>query len=201
LQDITLQCTNPARSVPTLDGASFHPNWYLLPGYPQADIASELALDWNAIVRRFCARSGVNAMHGTVALRDSALDRADTVVPLGSTATTPASDGADLLDSAGQTILGMLGRAAEMAAEKSKQALEAARELSVQLQAAEGRIRDLEADVRHHEARADRAEKWLYQISVEIEEKFFGPTGHRAAATPRQTTPEDYYAPRRRATR
>ena len=43
-------------------------------------------------------------------------------------------NGADLLDSAGNTILGMLGRASEMAAEKSKQALDAARELSIQLQ-------------------------------------------------------------------
>jgi hypothetical protein len=83
----------------------------------------------------------------------------------------------------------------------SKQALDAARELSIQLQAAEDRIRDLEADVRHHEARADRAEKWLYQISLEIEEKFFGPaTGQRPAAASRQISAEDY-APRRRSTR
>jgi Tfp pilus assembly protein PilX len=88
-----------------------------------------------------------------------------------------------------------------MAPEKSKQALDAARELSIQLQAAEARIRDLEADVQHHEARADRAENWLYQISVEIEEKFFGAaTNQRAAATPRQISAEDY-APRRRSTR
>jgi hypothetical protein len=55
--------------------------------------------------------------------------------------------------------------------------------------------------VRHHETRADRAEKWLYQISVEIEEKFFGPAPrNRPAATPRQISPEDY-APRRRSAR
>jgi hypothetical protein len=86
-------------------------------------------------------------MHGTVTLRGSTLDKTDTVVPFGSSEAAPVPDGADLLDSAGKTIVGMLGRAAEMAAEKSKQALDAARELSVQLQAAEARIRDLEADV------------------------------------------------------
>ena len=140
-------------------------------------------------------------MHGTVTLRGSTLDKADTVVPFGTPGGTPVADGADLLDSAGKTIVGMLGRAAEMAAEKTKQALDAARELSVQLHAAEARIRDLEADVRHHEARADRAEKWLYQISVEIEEKFFGPaTDQRAAAPSRQSSPENY-APRRRSAR
>jgi hypothetical protein len=140
-------------------------------------------------------------MHGTVTLRGSTVDTADTLVPFGTSGGTPVPDGADLLDSAGKTILGMLGRAAEMAGEKSKQALDAARELSIQLQAAKDRIRDLEADVRHHEARADRAEKWLYQISLEIEEKFFGPaTDQRAATTSRQINPEDY-APRRRSTR
>ena len=49
-----------------------------------------------------------------------------------------------------------------------------ANKLSGQVRAAEGRIRELEAKVRHHQDRADRAEKWLYQISVEIEQNFFG---------------------------
>jgi hypothetical protein len=139
-------------------------------------------------------------MSAPIPLRGSPLDQADTVIPFGPTAATSVPDAADLLDSAGNTILSMLGRAAGMAEEKSKHALDTAHKLSIQLQAAEDRIKDLEADVRHHEARADRAEKWLYQISVEIEEKFFGPANsHRAAATPRQTSPEDY-APRRRST-
>jgi hypothetical protein len=138
-------------------------------------------------------------MHGTISLKESPIAKADTVVPFDTVA--PALGAADLLDSAGQTILGMLGRAAETAAERSRQALEAARELSIQLQAAEGRIRELEADLRHHEARADRAEKWLYQISVEIEEKFFGTANApRTPVTPRQISPEDY-APRRRSAR
>jgi hypothetical protein len=34
------------------------------------------------------------------------------------------------------------------------------------------RIKALEADVRYQVDRADRAEKWLYKISVEIEQRF-----------------------------
>jgi hypothetical protein len=47
-------------------------------------------------------------------------------------------------------------------------------DLTVQLRAAERRIRELEAKVRQLEDRADRAERWVYKIWVEIEQKFFG---------------------------
>jgi hypothetical protein len=57
-------------------------------------------------------------------------------------------------------------------------------QLSAQLRAAEDRIRELEANVRHHQERADRAEKWLYQISVEIERSFFGRDDGRPAQPP-----------------
>jgi len=36
------------------------------------------------------------------------------------------------------------------------------------------RIKELEAKVRYHDDRADRAERWVYKIWVEIEQKFFG---------------------------
>jgi hypothetical protein len=52
-------------------------------------------------------------MHGTVALRGSTSEKTDTVIPFGTTGAAPVTDGADLLDSAGNTILGMLGRAAD----------------------------------------------------------------------------------------
>ena len=59
------------------------------------------------------------------------------------------------------------------------------RKLSAQLRGAEDRIRELEAKVRQHEERADRAERWLHQVSVEIEQKFFG----REEARSSQPTP------------
>ena len=78
------------------------------------------------------------------------------------------------LDRAGQAILGLLHQAASTAEANNQKAIEMAHKLSAQLRAAEDRIRQLEATVRHQEERADRAEKWLYQISMEIEQKFFG---------------------------
>ena len=56
---------------------------------------------------------------------------------------------------------------------KYQQAVEMTHRLAAQLRSAEDRVKELEAHLRHHEVRAERAEKWLYQISVEIEQKFF----------------------------
>jgi hypothetical protein len=78
-----------------------------------------------------------------------------------------------------QSILILLQRAARIAEENKQRALSVAHELSLQLRSAEGRIKDLEADVRHYRDRADRAEKWLYQIAQEIEQRFFAPADSR----------------------
>jgi hypothetical protein len=48
----------------------------------------------------------------------------------------------------------------------------------------ENRIKALEADVRFQADRADRAEKWLYKISVEIEQKFFSEDDSRRVQAP-----------------
>jgi hypothetical protein len=117
-------------------------------------------------------------------------DASETVVPFARNA-APLND--DPLDSAGRSILGLLQRAATVAEETSQHALGVAHKLSVQLRAAEDRIRDLEADVRHYRERADRAEKWLYKISLEIEERFFSSADSRAPESPfRQAGPRDY---------
>jgi len=88
------------------------------------------------------------------------------------------------LDRAGQAILGLLHQAASTAEANNQKAIEMAHKLSAQLRAAEDRIRQLEATLRHHEERADRAEKWLYQISMEIEQKFFGREEARSSRPP-----------------
>jgi hypothetical protein len=59
---------------------------------------------------------------------------------------TSTSGSADQLDKAGQTILQMLHRAAGVAEENSRHALETAQKLSHQLRAAEDRIAELEAE-------------------------------------------------------
>jgi peptidoglycan hydrolase CwlO-like protein len=58
------------------------------------------------------------------------------------------------------------------AEQNSKQALEMAQALSQQLQDAEQQIAELQANVRCHEERADRAEQWLYKIYTEIGSRF-----------------------------
>jgi len=79
----------------------------------------------------------------------------------------------DELDRAGHAILGALHQAADAAEARYQQAVEASHKMSAQLRSAEDRIKELETLVRHHEVRAERAEQWLYQISVEIEQKLF----------------------------
>jgi chromosome segregation ATPase len=80
----------------------------------------------------------------------------------------------DTLEKAGHLILEMVDKAANAAEASYQQAVETSRKLSGQLRGAEDRIRELEAEVRRHQDRADRAEKWLYQISLEIEQKLIG---------------------------
>jgi len=84
------------------------------------------------------------------------------------------SEAGDPIDRAAQAILGLLHRTAADAEAKNQQALGMTHQLSAQLRAAEDRIRELEAHLRHHQERADRAERWLYRISQEIEQQFFG---------------------------
>jgi hypothetical protein len=103
---------------------------------------------------------------------------AEAVVPFAPKSNSKSEAG-DQLDSAGQAILGLLHQAASTAEANNQKAIEMAHKLSAQLRAAEDRIRQLEASVRRHEDRADRAEKWLYQISMEIEQKFFGSDNNR----------------------
>jgi hypothetical protein len=106
----------------------------------------------------------------------------ESVVPYAPKAKNVVSNVADPLDAAGQTILGLVHRAASVAETNHQRAVDLAHKLSAQLKAAENRIKALEADVRSQAERADRAERWLYKISVEIEEKFFGGDDSRRLA-------------------
>jgi hypothetical protein len=93
-------------------------------------------------------------------------------------------DPSDPLEKAGLLILDMVGQAAGIAEANYQQAVEVSRKLSAQLRGAEDRIRELEANARHHQERADRAERWLHQVSVEIEQKFFGRDDGRHSQPP-----------------
>jgi hypothetical protein len=98
-------------------------------------------------------------------------------------ASAPAND---QFDTAGQTILQMIDRAAGVAEEHSRHALEMAQKFSNELRAAEDRVAELEAEV------ADRAEQWLHRVYTEIAERFLrqndarrGVPQKRQNATPR----------------
>jgi hypothetical protein len=83
-----------------------------------------------------------------------------------------ASNDADQLDRAGQTILKLLHKAAGVAEANSQHALEMAQKLSHQLRAAENRIAELEAEVEIYQEKSERAELWLHKIYMEIEDRF-----------------------------
>jgi len=71
---------------------------------------------------------------------------------------------------------------------ESQTAFETTDDLSAQLRASEERIRELEAKVRLLEDKADRAERWVYKIWVEIEQKFFGGDAVRFLESPHTQT-------------
>jgi hypothetical protein len=87
----------------------------------------------------------------------------------------------DQLDRAGYAILGLLDRAADTTEADLRAAREAAEKLANQLRAANNQINELNASLRYYQDRTDRAEKWLYQISSEIEQRFFGANDGRSA--------------------
>jgi hypothetical protein len=105
-------------------------------------------------------------MHGQIGEGGPASD----VIPF-ARASKNATDG-DQLDKAGHTILQLVQRAAGVAEDNSRHALEMAQQLSHQLRAAEDRIAELEAEVTAYQDRADRAEQWLHRVYTEIEDRF-----------------------------
>ena len=111
--------------------------------------------------------------------------RSETVIPLAPQ--KGAGNEVDQLDRAGQTILTLLDRAAGAAEQSSKQALEMPQALSQQLQDAEQQIAELQANVRYHEDRADRADQWLHKIYTEIDSRFMRQaTGARQSSLKRR---------------
>jgi len=91
-----------------------------------------------------------------------------TVIPYAPKGKSAASE-TDIMDRAGNAILEFIKHSGETTETALQEAREAAEYLADRLRTANGQINDLEAAVRCHQARADRAEEWLRQISSEIE--------------------------------
>jgi hypothetical protein len=93
------------------------------------------------------------------------------VVRLSRSSQGQSNDGSQV-DTAGQTILQLLHKAADVADQNSRHAIDTAQRFSHQLRAAEQRIAELETEVEAYQQQADRAEQWLHKIYREIESRF-----------------------------
>ena len=107
--------------------------------------------------------------------------QSDSVIPFASK--NAPLDNADQLDNAGQTILKLLHKAADVAEANSKHALDMAQKLSHQLRSAEDRIAELEAEVQRYQEKCERAERWLHKVYTEIEDRFLRQGDGRGGAT------------------
>jgi hypothetical protein len=101
-------------------------------------------------------------------------DAAKKIVPFAPSRDGSSTDG-EAVDKSGHAIITLLQEAANVAKDNCDRAMDVAHKLSIQLRAAEDRVKELENEVRHYQDRADRSEKWLARIYKEIEEKFFDP--------------------------
>jgi hypothetical protein len=108
-------------------------------------------------------------------------EESESVVPFASKNAT--SNDADQLDRAGETILQLLHKAAGVAEENCRHALDMAQKLSHQLRAAEDRVAELEAEVQLYRDKADRAEQWLHKVYSEIEDRFLPQENGRRSFT------------------
>ena len=93
------------------------------------------------------------------------------VVPFARSPQAPRDEGSQL-DKAGETILQLLNKAADVAEQNSRQAIDTAQRLAHQLRSAEDRIAELEAEVEAYRQQAERAEQWLHKIYTGIEDRF-----------------------------
>jgi len=119
-------------------------------------------------------------------IRSALLKEPEAAIPFApprkSAARTEVGDDVEI---AGQTIVELLNQAVQAADANTKHALDAALKLSRELQAAEQRISDLEANLSLYKDRADRAEGWLRRVSSEIEQNFLRRLTAGGAATSR----------------
>jgi hypothetical protein len=106
------------------------------------------------------------------------------VIPFARSTQGERSESAQL-DKAGQTILQLLNKAADVAEQNSRHAIDTAQKLAHQLRAAEDRISELEAEVAAYQERAERAEQWLHRVYTEIEDRFLRQGGDQRGAPQR----------------
>jgi len=102
-------------------------------------------------------------------------NQSENIIPFAPTPKQSHPNRSGELDDVARIIVGLLQQAADVAKENRSRSLSVAHGLSLQLRAAEDRIKELEEELRHFQDRALRAENWLQCISREIENRFFEP--------------------------
>ena len=108
------------------------------------------------------------------------LDQPVAVVPV-----TPSAQTANaVVEEAGRAIIALLQKAAEVAKEDCRRAMDTAQRLSFELSRAEERAREAEAELAHFRDRATRAEAWLLRIHNEAEQVFFQKRERELPQTP-----------------
>jgi molecular chaperone GrpE (heat shock protein) len=112
-----------------------------------------------------------------------------------SDAVIPFPNNGDPLDKVGNAACTLVQQAATMAEEKAQHIMGVAHKLALQLRAAEDQLARLQAEAKHYRERADRAEKWLHRIALEIQHKFF--TAPRETEASVQQPSLEHYAPKR----
>jgi molecular chaperone GrpE (heat shock protein) len=90
------------------------------------------------------------------------------------------------LDSAGEAILKLLHKAADVADANSRQAFDTAQKLANQLREAEHQIAELQAEVQRYRDRSERAEQWLRRIYKDIEDRLVRQPDQRRRLSQRQ---------------
>jgi hypothetical protein len=103
--------------------------------------------------------------------------RLEKVVPLGGGSRDQRQNETDPLDRSGFAIVSMLQDAVTIAKQDCERAMDVAHKLSLKLRESEDRIAQLEANCRHYQERAQRAEQWMNRIQSEIEDRFFKNAG------------------------
>jgi hypothetical protein len=133
-----------------------------------------------------------SGMHGHSGDNDYESD----VIPVARSQRAADSEGIDQLDKAGETVLQTLHRAAGVADENNRRALDTAQRLSHQLRAAENRVAELEAEATAYQERAERAEQWLHRVYTEIEDRFLQQSDIGRAANGAPQRPSNARRPR-----
>ena len=85
----------------------------------------------------------------------------------------------DQLERAGESILRLIDKAADVAEGNTRRALTTAEELAHELRDAKDRIAELENEVAIYRDRADRGEQWLRKIYREIDKQLLQQSGER----------------------